>query len=194
MNDLTRREVIGLTVAAGLAAGGIGRAAGAEVGPTTPLDDAIRAFNSRALSDTIGRREPPLDRDEVVAALRWASLDRATLPVSDATFGAIRAVAESGEMPSDFEFEVLTGYEPNDQAEFEVWSVRLRVPRTPSGTHAVTIRERMIRSRAIGEEEREVIHRWEAKESPGSLQRAAWMKQYRSERAEAALRDRARKP
>jgi hypothetical protein len=192
MLDVTRRDVIKLALGVGLAAGGIDRAAGSQAEGSVSLEDAIRAFNEVAALDPIGKGEPALDRDEVAAAIRWATLDRARLPVSDRTFESHRNVADTGRLPKGFEFEKLNGYEPNDRLTFEVWSVRLMVPREPEGTFSLTIRERMIRSRPIGEEERKVIHEWKAKERPGGFERVEWMRKYRQERAKAAAIDRAK--
>jgi hypothetical protein len=53
---------------------------------------------------------------------------------------------------------MLTGFEPNDQMAFEAWSVRVRMPRPATGgTYGFVVRERLLRSRLIGLEERKVI-------------------------------------
>ena len=56
------------------------------VGPTDensiPLAEAIKKFNERAALDRIGREQPPLTEDEVVAAIRWLVL-RKTAPGTD---------------------------------------------------------------------------------------------------------------
>ena len=99
-----------------------------------------------------------------------------------------------------FELELLTGYEPNDQATFTVWSVRLRIPGTviPGGTTCIMIREQQISSHVIGKEERKVIHAWEEKERAqggvGSMERAEWREKYLRERAAAAAVDARNQP
>jgi hypothetical protein len=54
----------------------------------------------------------------------------------------------------------------------------------------------MIRSRVIGDEERQVIAKWRQLESArggiGSFERVEWMRCYHREREEAAARDRAK--
>jgi hypothetical protein len=108
------------------------------------------------------------------------------------SFRGLRAVTESRQPPPGFEFEKLTGYEPNDQVTFEVWSVRLRVPRAPDGTFAIILREQMIRSRLIGPEERKVIHEWSGKErNIGSFERVEFLRKFYEARKQAAERDRA---
>ena len=78
---------------------------------------------------------------------------------------------------------MLTGFEPNQEFVFEAWSVRIRMPKQ-NGTYAFGIRERMIRSRLIGAEERKVIEKW-SKSPIGSMSRPI----YNKEREAAAALD-----
>ncbi len=160
-----------------------------------PLVDAVRQFNERCEKSGIGRDEQPLKPEAVVAAIRWEMFDRDKLAVSDETFRALGRIAEGGSLTKGFHSEVLTGYEPNDQVTFNVWSVRLRVPggSLPGGTTCITIQEKMVSSRLIGEEERKVIRERREKEREqggiGSLERARWMRDYRAAREAAAALD-----
>jgi hypothetical protein len=128
-----------------------------------PLCVAVKDFNDRAARDEIGQEQAPLTEEEVVAAIRWAIVTRDKLPVSDKTCQTLARITESRELPQGFELEVLTGFAPNDQVYFSAWSVRLRVPREPMGTYAISIRERWISSRLVGEEERMVIREHDKK-------------------------------
>ena len=197
MDATTRRDVLKLGVAAGAAL--LAAKTGAAAEPTDdgmrPLSEAVEAFNEWAAGDRIGKGQPVLTEDEVIAAIRWAMLDRSALPISEETRRALPAAAETRRLPAGFVLESLNGYEPNDRVTFDVWSVRLRVPREPDGTTAITIRERMLRSRLIGPRERAVIQAWQEKDrarggSVGSFERVEYMRRYRQERAEAAARDR----
>ncbi len=162
---------------------------------SVPLVDAVRQFNERCEKSGIGRDEQPLKPEAVVAAIRWNLLHREKLAVSDETFRALGRIAEGEPLPEGFDLEVLTGYEPNDQVTFNVWSVRLRVPggSLPAGTTCITIQEKMLSSRLIGEKERKVIREWREKEREqggiGSLERARWMHDYRAARQAAAALD-----
>ncbi len=131
----------------------------------TSLADAVQAFNARAANGPIGKEQPPLTEEEVSAAIRWRALDRKQLPVTDAEFRAFLTVAETRKLPLGSQLEVITHFEPNDEVTFEAWSVRLVMPRQEQkgSTYAFLIRERLIRSRQIGEEERKVIHAWQKK-------------------------------
>ncbi len=152
---------------------------------STSLADAVKAFNERAAETPIGKEQPPLTEAEVIAAIRWWDFDRKRSPVSDEEYRAFRKVAETRRLPEGWEFEVLTGFEPNRQVAFDAWSVRIRMPRQNGRTYAFSIRERMIRSRLIGPEERKVIEKWD-QSGMGSFDRA----EYRREREAAAALDR----
>ena len=127
--------------------------------------------------------------------MRWKLLDRPKLSVTDATFATLGRIIETQALPKGFELELLTGYEPNDQATFEVWSVRLRIPGTviPNGTTCIMIHEQQISSHVMGEEERKVFHAWQEKERAlGGVGTMEWMElqqKYRRERAAAAAVD-----
>jgi hypothetical protein len=166
--------------------------------PRKSLAEAVAAFNKQAAEDPIGKEQPPLTEEAVVAAIRWEMLHRTKLLVSDETFRTLGEIVQSGSLPKGFDLEKQRGYEPNDQVTFDVWSVRLRIPggTLPGGTTCITIQEKMIRSRPIGEEERKVIHKWQeferARGGIGSFERVDWMRRYGREREEAAARDRER--
>ncbi len=149
------------------------------------LAEAIGNFNAKANENPIGKEQPPLTDKEVIAAIRWWDFHRKEAPVSDQEYRAFRDIAETHRLPQGAEFEVLTGFEPNDEVTFNAWSVRIRMARPNGGTYAFLIRERMIGSRLIGPQEREVIQKW-SKSPMGSFQRA----EYRKEREAAAARDR----
>jgi hypothetical protein len=148
------------------------RAAEPEPDGSTSLADAVESFNEKALQDPIGKEQPPLTEEEVIAAIRWSGLDRNQMPVSDEEYRAFRKIADTRRLPKGSEFEVLTGFEPNQRFVFEAWSVRIRMPKE-NGTYAFVIRERMIRSRLIGAEEHKVIEKWN-KTPLGSLSRAKY--------------------
>jgi uncharacterized protein (TIGR03067 family) len=180
-------------VAPGQPPGGEATAAAASTSGTTSLAEAVRVFNARAKEDRVGKDQPPLTGDEVIAAIRWALLEPKKLPVADKTLQALRRVVDSHELPAGFELEVITDFQPNDRMEVIKWSVRLRIPREPSGTTCIDIREQPLRSRMFGEEERKVIEKWQKKWQAegmplGDLRRGG---EYEKERDKAAERDRA---
>ena len=161
-----------------------------------PLSEAVITFNQQAAGDPIGKDQAALTEEAVVAAIRWEMLDRKKLLVSDETFRTLSEIIETRWLPKGFQLEKHRGYEPNDQVTFDVWSVRLRIPggTLPGGTTCITIQEKMIASRRIGDEERKVIHEWKKRERErggiGSFERVDWMQRYRAERERAAAIDR----
>ena len=88
------------------------------------LAEAIRVFNARAAENPIGKSQPPLTEEEVIAAIRWSLLEIDKLAVSDKTIQTLRRTIDSRELPRGFELEVLTDFEPNDRMEVTMWSVR----------------------------------------------------------------------
>jgi hypothetical protein len=158
----------------------------------TSLGHAVRDFNKRAPEYKNGKEQPPLTEEEVIAALRWAVLHRKDLPISEETRQTLERITETKQLPPKFDLELLTDYEPDGRVVFEVWSIRLRVPREPHGTYAITIREAMIRSRVMGPEERKVVSEWSRIFSRGfgSFERVEKMRQYREERQRAMEKDR----
>ena len=166
-----------------------------------PLDAAVRKFNARAAEHPIGKAQPPLTDDAVIAAIRWNLLDREKLNISDETARLLDAVPQTRTLPEEFTLEFEEGYEPNDRVTFDAWMVKLRIPGgvygADGGSTAIVISKRMIRSRLIGEEERKVINAWGEKErkrgaSVGSFQRVEYLRRYRAEREAAAALDAAR--
>jgi hypothetical protein len=152
------------------------------------LAASVSTFNRRAADDPIGKSQPVLTEDAVIAAIRWAMLDRNTLLVNDETFRTLKDIIANHTLPTGFDLEYLTGFEPNDEVAFEKWSVRLRIPASPYGTTCIMIQETMIGSRVIGDEERKVIHAWQKKvqeQGIGSMERAG----YSRDRAAAAAID-----
>lgn len=201
MASLSRRAALRAAAGIGTAAiistlaEGSSAAQAPAAGEPLSLGSAIRAFNAAAQEDPIGRQQPPLTEEEVVAAIRWWQFDRDRAPVTDAEFRDFQQIAETRRLPAGAEFEVLTSFQPNDDLVFDRWSVRIRMPRTApekkGWTYAYVIRERAIGSRRIGPEERKVIEKWDAimrkQGGIGSFQRA----DYARERQAAAEKDRA---
>ena len=161
------------------------------------LEQAVNDFNKRYHSEAVAAGQPPLTVEAVLAAIRWAMLDRPQLSVTNETFAALGRMTETKLLPKNFELELLTGYEPDDKATFDVWSVRLRIPGTviPGGTTCIMIHEQQLGSHVIGEEERKVIHAWQDKvRAEGGVELGEGMQKYRREREAAAAIDSRNKP
>jgi hypothetical protein len=159
---------------------------------TTSLADAVSVFNARAAHNSVGKNQPPLTEEEVIAAIRWSLLDPDKLLASFNTLQILKKITYSRELPQGFELEVLTRFQPNEYMEVAKWSVRLRIPAIePGHTTCVSIREQPISSRLFGEEERKVIDKRRKKwKAEGILLGPDG--EYEAERAKAAEIDRSK--
>jgi hypothetical protein len=138
---------------------------------STPLSEAIQRFNVRNAEHSIGKSQPPLTREEVLSALHWWIKKRAELPITNAEFDKLQALVSTEELPPAAELEVLTSFKPNDEWQFEAWSVRLRMPRADGGgSYAYTIRDRWLKAKRIGE--RKIS--W-GPETPNGVQVGLWL-------------------
>ena len=155
----------------------------------TSLSEALRVFNARAKNNPIGKSQPPLTKNEIIAAIRWALVNPDELPVSDKTLQTLREITNSHQLPPGFELEVLTDFVPDNQIEVTKWSVRLRIPAEPQGTTCISIREKPIRSRLLGEEEKKVMEKWQKKWASEGIV-SSEVSEYKKELAKAAEADR----
>jgi hypothetical protein len=64
----------------------------------TPLLDAIREFNERQRRDPVGKDQPPLTDDEVIASIRWAVIRDGQAGVSDPYRRPLRHLAEQRQL------------------------------------------------------------------------------------------------
>jgi hypothetical protein len=113
------------------------------------LADAIKAFNEKAATDPIGKDQPPITEEEVMAAIRHSQRPEVDPPVTAELFAAFKQIATTHALPPNAEFEKLTGYDPGGAYVFDVWSVRIRMSRPDGSSYAFGIREQMIRSRTL---------------------------------------------
>ena len=155
----------------------------------TSLSEALRVFNARAKNNPIGKSQPPLTKNEIIAAIRWALVNPDELPVSDKTLQTLREITNSHQLPPGFELEVLTDFVPDNQIEVTKWSVRLRIPAEPQGTTCISIREKPIRSRLLGEKEKKVMEKWQKKWASEGIV-SSEVSEYKKELAKAAEADR----
>ena len=114
------------------------------------LATAIAAFNAKSLESSTGKDQPPLTEDEVLGAIRLAErADNRDAP--DAQFLAFKRISQTRQLPPKAEIEVLTGIDPGADYVFDVWYVRIRLPKDDGGSYGFTIRNRVIRARPVAE-------------------------------------------
>jgi RNA polymerase sigma factor (sigma-70 family) len=124
----------------------------AKDGARTSLSDAIKALNTKASHDDVGKDETPITEPEVIAAIRAAKRPEDSA-VTDKLFDAFKKIAETKQLPPGAELEAVGGpWDPGGSFVYDVWWVRLRMPKEANGTYGFVIRERIIRSRTLQEE------------------------------------------
>jgi RNA polymerase sigma factor (sigma-70 family) len=129
-----------------------GKNSKAKDGAQTSLSDAIKALNTNASHNPVGKDETPTTEPEVVAAIRAAERPKDSA-VTDKLFDAFKKIAETKQLPPGAEFEAVGGpWDPGASFVYDVWWVRLRMPKEANGTYSFVIRERFIRSRTLQEE------------------------------------------
>ena len=142
--------VVFLLILAGVSSVQAAQAAQAPASDFSALATAIEVFNAQSLKSPIGKDQAPLTQEELVAAIRLA--ERKEHPsASDALFASFQRIAQTGKLPAGAEFEVLTGLDPGADYLFDVWYVRIMLPKEDGGTYSFPIRSRIIRSRPVGE-------------------------------------------
>ena len=74
---------------------------------TTSLGNAVEAFNERASANAIGKHQPPLTEDEVVASI-WGWIRDYGPPVSDHVYAIFQKIAETRKLPEGIKGEEMT--------------------------------------------------------------------------------------
>jgi len=115
------------------------------------LAQAIETFNAEAAADPVGRAQPPLTEEEVVAAIRAAKPEKDSA-VFEELFRALKRIAETRVLPPKAEFATMTLWDPGEAFVYDVWWVRIEMPKEDGGGYSMPIRERRIRSRTLEEE------------------------------------------
>jgi hypothetical protein len=122
----------------------------------TPLADAVRAFNAEAAEDPIGKTQPPLTEDEVIAALR--GIMRELTPMTDEVYNTYQKIAETRTLPPRAELHFTTGWVPRLEGfHFTVWWADLSIMTGEHAGYNYRLRDRKISSRPLTEEELEEI-------------------------------------
>jgi len=132
-----------------------------------PLAKAIQEFNQKSLADAIGKDQPPLSEAEVVAAIRLS--EKATFAeASDSLFQTFKEIAATRQLPPGASIEVLTRIDLGGEFIFDVWYVRLSLPRPDGGTYSFAIRRQVVGSKSVAVVARELeLKLKQVKPAPG---------------------------
>jgi len=106
---------------------------------------SVNLFNSQAKGDPIGKLQPPLTEQEVIAAIRaWtpAKSDR----VADEVYDAFQEIAESGWLPEGSQLRYKTKWSGHQGYSFDVWWIDLSIKTGERTGYVFRIRDQKIAS------------------------------------------------
>jgi len=104
---------------------------------STPLADTVASFNAQTRHDSVGKHEPAITEEEIVAAVD------SQLPKLDATDQVKKIyarIARSRRLPRDAHWDSTTGYRSGGQ-RYTVWWINLNVMAGPKSGYGLRIRE-----------------------------------------------------
>ena len=85
----------------------------------------MAAFNEKAAKDSIGRSQPPLTEDEVIAAIRdWM---RQQIKVDDETYVIYKKIADTKMLPKRAKLDFTTRGKTFYGSDLKLWCVTLVV-------------------------------------------------------------------
>jgi hypothetical protein len=105
---------------------------------SVPLADAVASFNNRAADDPVGKLEPKLTEDEIVASIQ------SQLPVLDAnhrTKAIYRQIVRNKRLPRSATLDSMPGYSPTVGKQYTVWWINLSVVTDENAGFGLRIRE-----------------------------------------------------
>ena len=120
-----------------------------KVANRSPLAEAVDAFNRNAMNIEIGRDQPPLTEDEVIAAIRYHA-DDGTGFIKGA-LDDFRMVSETRDMPPGMRFENRQMNDMDGDFVFEGWWVQIVMSKAGGGDSVIPIRSRVLRSLPLEE-------------------------------------------
>jgi hypothetical protein len=103
-----------------------------------PLAEAVASFNARAGDDPVGKLEPPITEDEVVASIH------SQLPTLNAT-SQVKAIynriARIRRLPKGAALDPIPGYATASGKHYTVWWINLNVMTSKNSGYGLRIRE-----------------------------------------------------
>jgi len=91
--------------------------------------EAVKEFNQRAQQDPVGKTQPPLTEDELVAAIRgWIPDEH---PGCGPFLASFKKVAATGVLPVGIYLNFVPGWKGYNGYDYCVWWIDLFVPGTP---------------------------------------------------------------
>lgn len=116
------------------------------------LKAAVEDFNQKTHTHPIGKSQPPLTEEEVIAAIRgW--IPENTPGVNDDIFGKFQEIAESRVLPMGADLSFCPGWTGYRGYSFEVWWIDLSIKTGENAGFTFRIRDQKISSRKMTPEE-----------------------------------------
>jgi hypothetical protein len=114
-----------------------------------PLSQAVAEFNARAEKNPVGKTQPPLTAEEVVASIRDWSLKEE--PIDPERYREFQAIAKTGTMPKGSYFCFNAGTISRNGYDIDAWHVYLRIKLdvNPDDQVGVPAYSRLIRTKYI---------------------------------------------
>ena len=89
------------------------------------IADAVQQFNERASDDPIGKTQPPLTKEELIAAIRGWMVEEH--PHSDIFLKRLQGIAETGMIPKGCYLDFIPGWHGYNGYDYKVWWIDLFV-------------------------------------------------------------------
>ena len=89
------------------------------------VEEAVAEFNLRALSNRIGKTQPPLSAEEVLTAIR--SWEIGEEPIDRNVFGEFQKISKSGLFPKGAYIDFFSGYNARNGHDIEAWIIFIKV-------------------------------------------------------------------
>jgi hypothetical protein len=114
---------------------------------TKTLAEAVKEFNQRAQKDAIGKDQPALTEDEVIAAIRgW--IRKEGPPATDEVYKIYQTIADTRKLPEGAELSFIKRW-LRKQYSFDVWWVDLEIRTGPNTGYTFRIRDRKLRCEPV---------------------------------------------
>ncbi|QGQ32631.1 serine/threonine protein kinase [Gimesia maris] len=108
------------------------------------LTDAIQKFNQQQQLDPVGKGQPLLTDDEVVAAVRWALLEKKNQGLSADQLKQFREIAEQRRLAAGWRLEFVTTLDGVDEERFQAWQAQLVLDQPDGAPFIHVIRTRLL--------------------------------------------------
>jgi len=124
--------------------GAEGSSAGVGGTRETALVDAVKQFNDHAKLQAIGKTQPPLTEDEVVAAIRgWRGTEG---PAAEELYRSFQQIADTKNLPRGWNLTSAETWRFNNY-DFDVWRIELEIATAPNKHARVVVRDQKLRVR-----------------------------------------------